>query len=310
MGASPVEGNANAPGARPSGAALLRVDLAGGRVLRAYALPKGAQIFAAGDPGWSDGPVALLGAADGLHLSRLADAGALAEEPPLAEGRYGAAAFQPDEPAVAAASWDEQGGRLLLLTPGASQPRREIRLRSPGLVRPLGGGRWLLTLEDEEGRDTAATLDASGRVSPLLSSPEPIETAAAGPTRLFAVALSSRGPFDKRHAWLHPRELLSAGLSGADKPSSLPWSQHKGELLAVDEDAGRLYFAVTDRDAAAVWPLPLNAAALAAAVPSIDGPAPWLKAARLAVVWMGIMLFGAAIAILGRLYAFRGGGRR
>ena len=305
VAAAPVVGGMNAPGSRPAGRALLRVDLKSGEVLRAFALAHGARVFTVAEPSWAAGPVAAVEDGGGLSLARLGDDADLSRGSlTLASEPAGAVAIAADRPLVAATAWGSEGGLLRVFDALSGQVQRELKLRSPGLLQARPDG-WLLTVQDENGRDTVAILDDSGRVAPLLSTEDAIETMAAGARWLYAVSLSSHGRFDARRKWLRPRELRRVDLSGAEAEVSAPWTQRQGELLALDETSSRLYFAVTDRDAAAVWLLPADPSALSAAAPAIDSPSPLLRAAEIAIPAFFVIGLSLAVMLGGRLFAWR-----
>lgn len=132
-----------------------------------------------------------------------------------------------------------------------------------------------------------------------------IESVAAGERWAYAVVFKPGGAPEKRHPWLRPRLLYRLDASGREAPIALEWTKRKGRLLAVDEGAARLYFAVTDKDAAAAWVLPLAPEELAKAAPLLDGARPWVGAARLALPWIAVMLCGAAAMALRMMVWFR-----
>lgn len=279
--AAPISGSMTAPSAAPRDRELLRVDLSTGKVLRSFALPMGARVKALAESSWSSAPLVAIQDRGGLRLAQLGAAKDLAESSvTLSSDNVGEVAIAEDYPVVAAAAWSESGAVLRFFETGSGRMDREISLRSPGLLRSLGSGRWLLTLRDDNGSDVVAELDAAGRLKPLLSTSGAIETMVAGDRWLIAISQATQGHWDKRRKWLRPRDIHRVDLSGREPPWSAPWTQRQGSLLALDAPSRLLYFAVTDRDAAAVWSIPAAPQSLAAAAAAIDGPSPFLFAWR------------------------------
>jgi hypothetical protein len=306
-----VRGEMNNPKAPPRERAALVVSGETGEVRRSSELPPASKILDAAAPWWWSKPLALIASPDGLRVWTIPKSrGQAWQSDRLTEEQPGAAAFSLDEMEAGVVSYDAGGGKLSFIHVG-SHRARTLRLRAPGFIRPLEGNRWLVSIVDEEDRDNLALLDGrTGAVTVLLTADGPLETAAGGSRWVYAVSLSPQGPFDRRRKWLHPRTIYRADLQGSSPVWSAPWTQREGSLLAVDETAGRLWFAVTDRDAAAVWDLPAEPRKLAAAVPDLDGRGAFLRVAALGVFWLVVIVIGAASSMAAWFFIWGGGGGR
>ena len=305
-----VRGEMNNPKAAPRERAVLVVSGETGDVKRSSGLPPGAKVVDAGAPWWWHEALALVAAPDGLFLWTVPKPGKAWDSVRLTEDRPGDATLSRDEMEAGVAAYDPGGGKLSFIHVGSLRART-LRLRAPGFIRSLEGDRWLVSLVDEEDRDVLALLHGrTGAVRILLTADGPLETAAAGTRWVYAVSLSPKGPFDARRKWLHPRTVYRADLQGEAPLWSAPWTQRQGSLLAVDEQAGRLWFAVTDRDAAAVWRLPLEPAKLAAAVPDLDGKGLLVRVAALGIFWLLVIVLGMASSMAAWFFIWGGGGGR
>jgi hypothetical protein len=159
-----------------------------------------------------------------------------------------------------------------------------------------GGGRVYLRVEPRGGK-VLETIAPPQLTPPAERWPE--ETAALGPNWRYSVVPDPKVQALPRQAWLRPRLLWKSPVLGAGAREELVWTQRQGQILAVDEDTGRMYFAVTDRDAPALWILPLNLKGLAAAVPLLDGLPPVLGAARLGIVMLAALIIGMGASMAG-----------
>ncbi|MBI5623390.1 MAG: hypothetical protein HY924_06415 [Elusimicrobia bacterium] len=254
---------------------LLRVDLEAGEILRAYELPDGAVIRAFAQPRWSPAPVIAIQDGTVARIARLdARTDLKTGGIRLAAVLGGEMAIAEDYPTIAAVALDRLGaGALRLFEAGSGRKGREVGLQSPRHLEARGSGHWLVTVEDANGGGVVVDFnDSLQKVRTLLSTPGRVESVVLGDRWLYAIALAPQVRSAATKAWVRPRELHRVDLTGADRSRTFPWTEREGALLGLDEVAGRLYFAVTDQDDAAVWSIPTDVRVLERLGPDIDRP--------------------------------------
>jgi hypothetical protein len=253
--------------------AVLKVDFKNQKVTAAYEL-KGAAVAAFAQPAWSTAPVAVVRNAMELSLARLTEESNQSRIVLEAAEARSAVAIDPNNPAIAVAESGRSRGAVRLYDPVTGRAERALDVRAPSCLTSRGNGHWLVALESEDdGRATVVDFDgALNGALPLFSSAGAIESVVAGRRWLFAIALSTAAPPAGDSDWLRPRELHRVDLSGAEPALTSTWTKRQGALLGLDEPGNRLYYAVTDEDAPAVWSIDLSSDSLRAAASVIDSP--------------------------------------
>lgn len=239
---------------------LLVVEAESGSMKEALDLPAAPLAVAA--QSWTDNLVAVWNGGRSLVWRELG--GPAAKDLPLAPAAK--AVLTPDGLLAAAADKHVTGVDL-------RGDRQTARWDAQLTVEPLSvrpDGRVLTTRwESESGKFVLEACDLRSRErAVVLESDGEIETALATPKGVFAVAKDHSRKNSSGKGFLAPRVLLVVEPGGARW--STPWTSRPGAFFGWDEAAGRLWFAVTDRDRPAAWAVSTDRTALTAAGPAID----------------------------------------
>lgn len=291
------------------GRIILTVDVQARTIVRETPVPNVSGPFVLSAPSWSPKPVAIWPVRGGVwKWSTLGDDGTLApkiienafaEEPPLIcpDHPWGAALSGADKQRVIAV-YDFARGAVARRVPAPPEARL---LRASG--DSLLYSRW--SPEDETYR--LERLDvASGRSASVWSSTQPAEAVVDDGAQLLVVTRDRARPADSEAAWLAPRRLTALDADSGQELWSQAWTNRAGAFLGREGASGRLLFAVTDRDAPALWLLPAGRAALAAAAPFLNaGGQPMLPFAMHLfglIETFGGLFLGVALIKLWRSY--------
>jgi hypothetical protein len=259
------------PRAAPVPDSLLWIEASTGRLLEKRGLPADSALLSVHGPRWAPGPLAL------WRTGRTASWASFSASSPLV-GQF-PGRFDPEVPAVVG------GDAPLAALAALGRPalvvldlRAAVELRrfpADLKARPLA---WA-----EDGRLLASSWSApdalfrvelldprDGSRRPVASFAGEPESAAVSGTRALVIVRDPSRRAPSGRSWMAARRLASLDLRAERPEWSENWTSRPGRLLGFDP-GGRVLFEVTDSDQPALWALPADRAALAAAVPALDG---------------------------------------
>lgn len=259
------------PRANPVPDTLLWIQAETGRLLEKRTLPADSTLLSVHGPRWAPGPLAL------WRTGRTVGWASFSASTPLlgqSSGRFDPAVpavVRDDAPLAALAALGRPALVVLDLRAGTELRRFPVDLKARPLAwtddgRLLASG-WSIA-ENAYRLELLDPRDGSRR--PLASLQGEAESAAVRGTNALVIALDPDRRAPSGRNWMASRRLISLDLRAERLVWSENWTSRPGRLLGFDPD-GRVLFEVTDSDQPALWALPAERAALAAAVPALDG---------------------------------------